>query len=76
MADEYAKPPYSRKVGVPARCAWPVMRPLKGKELEDDSLADLDNIPEPAILADEIIENIEAGLANFRAFAATLGKLS
>lgn len=34
MADEYAKPPYSRKVGVPARYAWPVMRPLKGAELE------------------------------------------
>jgi len=34
MADEYAKPPYSRKVNVPARYAWPVMRPLKGAELE------------------------------------------
>ncbi|MEI6339330.1 MAG: class I SAM-dependent DNA methyltransferase [Verrucomicrobiota bacterium] len=34
MADEYAKPPYSRKVGVPAPYAWPVMRPLKGAELE------------------------------------------
>ena len=44
--------------------------------LKDDSLADLDNLPEPAILADEIIENIEAGLANFRAVAATLAKLS
>jgi type I restriction enzyme M protein len=34
MADEYSKPPYDRKVGVPARYAWPVMRPLKGAELE------------------------------------------
>ena len=34
MADEYSKPPYGRKVGVPARYAWPVMRPLKGAELE------------------------------------------
>ncbi len=34
MADEYSRPPYSRKVGVPARYAWPVMRPLKGAELE------------------------------------------
>ncbi len=34
MADEYSKPPYKRKVGVPARYAWPVMRPLKGAELE------------------------------------------
>ncbi len=42
--------------------------------LKDDSLADLDNLPEPADLAADIIENIEAGLANFRAAAATLGK--
>lgn len=34
MADEYSKPPHNRKVGVPARYAWPVMRPLKGAELE------------------------------------------
>lgn len=40
--------------------------------LKDDSLTDLDNLPEPEILADEIIENIEAGLANFRAVAGTL----
>ncbi|MBA4136176.1 MAG: DNA methyltransferase [Opitutus sp.] len=42
--------------------------------LKDDSLADLDNLPEPEILAEEIIENIEAGLANFRTVVAALGK--
>jgi type I restriction enzyme M protein len=42
--------------------------------LKDDSLADLDNLPEPADLAEEIIENIEAGLNNFRTVAAALGK--
>jgi type I restriction enzyme M protein len=40
--------------------------------LKDDSLADLDNLPEPEILAEVIIENIEAGLANFRADTAAL----
>lgn len=40
--------------------------------LKDDSLADLDNLPEPQDLAEEIIENIEAGLASFRAVAAAL----
>ncbi|HLS29160.1 MAG TPA: hypothetical protein VK041_10950 [Opitutales bacterium] len=40
--------------------------------LKDQSLADLDNLPEPEDLAEEIIENIEAGLANFRAVAAAL----
>ena len=34
MADEYSRPPHSRKVGVPARFAWSVMKPLKGAELE------------------------------------------
>lgn len=34
MADEYSKAPYDRQVGVPTRFAWPVMRPLKGAELE------------------------------------------
>jgi len=42
--------------------------------LKDDSLADLDNLPEPADLAEDIIENIEAGLASFRAVVAALGK--
>lgn len=40
--------------------------------LKDYSLTDLDNLPEPADLAEEIIDNIEAGLANFRAVAAAL----
>jgi type I restriction enzyme M protein len=34
MADEYGRPPHNRKVGVPARFSWSVMRPLKGVELE------------------------------------------
>lgn len=42
--------------------------------LKDDSLADLDNLPEPTDLAEEIIENIEAGLANFRNVVTALGK--
>jgi type I restriction enzyme M protein len=40
--------------------------------LKDDSLTDLDNLPEPADLAKEIIENIEAGLNSFRIVAAVL----
>jgi hypothetical protein len=40
--------------------------------LKDDGLADLDNLPEPADLAEEIIDNIEAGLLSFRAVAAAL----
>jgi len=40
--------------------------------LKDDSLADLDNLPEPADLAEEIIDNLEAGLLSFRAVAKSL----
>lgn len=42
--------------------------------LKDQSLADLDNLPDPKDLAEEIIENIEAGLGNFRSVLAALGK--
>lgn len=34
--------------------------------LKDKSLTDLDNLPDPDILANEIIENIESGLNSFR----------
>ncbi len=40
--------------------------------LKDQSLADLDNLPDPDELANDIIENLEAGLRSFRAIAAAL----
>ncbi|MGB0176434.1 MAG: N-6 DNA methylase [Owenweeksia sp.] len=42
--------------------------------LKDQSLADLDNLPEPDILAGEIIENIESALDSFREIAQVLEK--
>lgn len=42
--------------------------------LKDKSLADLDNLPDPDVLAEEIVENLEAGLASFRAVLEGLGK--
>ncbi len=41
--------------------------------LKDKSLTDLDNLPEPDDLAEEIIENLEAGLDSFRQVLAGLG---
>lgn len=41
--------------------------------LKDKSLSDLDNLPEPDDLAEEIIENIEAGLGSFREILKGLG---
>lgn len=40
--------------------------------LKDKSLADLDNLPDPDILANEIIENLEAGLESFKELMLTL----
>ncbi len=41
--------------------------------LKDESLADLDNLPDPDVLAGEIVENLEAGLESFREIVAKLG---
>jgi type I restriction enzyme M protein len=43
--------------------------------LKDKGLTDLDNLPEPDTLAEEIIENLEAGLASFRAVLKGLRKV-
>lgn len=40
--------------------------------VKDESLADLDNLPDPDILANEIIENVEAGLESFRGIVETI----
>ena len=40
--------------------------------LKDKSLVDLDNLPEPDELAEQIIENLEAGLDSFREMLAGL----
>ena len=34
MADEYGRPPYSRKIGIPAELAWPSLKAKRGAELE------------------------------------------
>ncbi len=34
--------------------------------LKDESLSDMDNLPDPDLLAQEIVENLEAGLESFR----------
>ena len=40
--------------------------------LKDKSLTDLDNLPDPDVLALDIIENLEAGLESFREIASSL----
>ena len=41
--------------------------------IKDRTLSDLDNLPDPKDLAADIVENIEAGLNNFRSVLAALG---
>ncbi len=41
--------------------------------LKDKDLMDLDNLPEPDVLANEIIDNITAGLNSFKQIMETLG---
>ncbi|MEM9078781.1 MAG: class I SAM-dependent DNA methyltransferase [Bacteroidota bacterium] len=43
--------------------------------IKDKSLTDLDNLPDPDILANEIIENIESGLNSFREIIETLNQI-
>ncbi len=40
--------------------------------IKDKSLADLDNLPDPDVLATEIVENLEAGLDSFRKIIESL----
>ena len=41
--------------------------------LKDESLADSDNLPAPGVIAREIVEDLEAALAQFRLIAGDLG---
>jgi len=41
--------------------------------IKDKSLTDLDNLPEPDVLAQEIIENLEAGIESFKEIYGVLG---
>ena len=41
--------------------------------LRDESLEDLDNLPPPDVIAQEIVEDLEAALAEFAAVAESLG---
>jgi len=40
--------------------------------LKDDSLADSDNLPPPDVIAQEIVEDLEAALVQFRLIAGDL----
>ncbi len=41
--------------------------------LKDDSLADSDNLPAPGVIAQEIVEDLQAALEQFKLIAGDLG---
>lgn len=43
--------------------------------LRDESLEDSDNLPAPDVLAQEIVDDLEAALEQFREIAGDLGKV-
>jgi len=44
--------------------------------LRDESLEDSDNLPDPDVLAQEIVDDLEAALQQFREIVNDLGKES
>jgi type I restriction enzyme M protein len=40
--------------------------------IRDENLADLDNLPDPDVLAEEIMENLEAGVESFKQVVKSL----
>ena len=44
--------------------------------IKDKSLADLDNLPDPDVLAGEIIDNLETAMESFKEILAELGGLN
>ncbi|MBP7666714.1 MAG: SAM-dependent DNA methyltransferase, partial [Burkholderiaceae bacterium] len=42
--------------------------------LRDESLADSDNLPPPDVIAQEIVDDLEAALEQFRLIAGDLGE--
>ena len=42
--------------------------------LRDESLEDMENLPPPDVIAQEIVEDLEAALAEFSAVAQSLGE--
>ena len=41
--------------------------------LKDDALADSDNLPPPGVIAQEIVEDLQAALEQFKLIAVDLG---
>lgn len=69
MADERTKPPYSYEESIGRDKAS-----LDIFWLRDESLEESDKLPEPGVLAQEILDDLEGALEQFREIAEDLGE--
>ena len=69
MADERTKPPYSYEELIGRDKAS-----LDIFWLRDESLEESDKLPEPGVLAQEILDDLEGALEQFREIAEDLGE--
>lgn len=56
MSDEYSKPPYNRKIGIPKGYTWSDMNVLKGAELEDKYKQILEKLSEQSGILGKIFK--------------------
>lgn len=71
MSDEYAKPPYKRKTGIPEGYSWSDMNTLKGAELETKYKEILEKLSEQG----GILSKIFKGATNKISNAAILSRI-
>lgn len=64
MSDEYAKPPYQRKTGIPSGYGWSDMCDLKGAELEEQYKATLETLGEQGGILGKIFKGATNKVSN------------
>ena len=64
MADEYAKPPYSRDSGIPKGFGWADMNTLKGAELENQYKATLETLGDQGGILGKIFKGASNKISN------------
>ena len=64
MSDEYAKPPYKRKTGIPEGYSWSDMNALKGAELENKYKEILEKLSEQGGILSKIFKGATNKISN------------
>ena len=64
MADEYAKPPYNRDMGIPIDYTWSKLNNLKGVELEEQYKNTLESLAEKTGILGQIFQGATNKISN------------